>query len=418
MGFFNKQGQGWKSASTPTEWLKEPHLSKVIEEYCGTGAVCGHTRGGTRGGRTTRNAHPFHYAVPGTNEKHFVILAHNGVVDAPKKYPVDSEYLADLLAHNDPGDYQKALGDVEGWFGLTWYDSRTEEIYLLNWECSLSFTTSADKKTVYYSSAEHHLMTATACERLRVTKDDGEVWAWDGKKLRQLKNLKGTKRKVVTRSYVYNAHDWDNFHSTEFSGTVVLMDDNKWYGCTKGRNYRPLKHQEDWHKLYPGAGRQFFGSRYVTPHHCKVKIEHDPEAGPDVNFEGKPVPPKKAEDDTVLEASEQGVVITETPGVSDNHALVKEDADKRFQEAEYYDEAQKKLLAELDDNDRKLRLEILGGKPVCPPCTIEQRRVLRQEEEDRMRLLGFGDEYIDESLWTRGYFGQADNQRSCLFSER
>lgn len=422
MGFFDAHGKGWKSAETPTTWLQEPALAKVIDKMAASGAICGHTRGGTRGGKTTKNAHPFHYNVPGT--EHFVVLSHNGVVDAPVAYTVDSEFLADLLAHHEPGNYQEALEDVQGWFALTWYDSRTNEIYLLNWECSLSFTTSNKGQTVYYSSDSRHLMTATACEKLRVLKDDGEVWKWNGRELTGCKRFKGQKRRKFTDK------EWDNKYSTELTGSITRMKDGKYYAATRGRNYKLLTDQELWATRYPNLGKNAYGGHFIFPQ--GIKLELDPQSV-DVDWAGEPILPAKPkgnDDDTILEASEQGVVITDTPGVSNasqalaevtqetkHHALVKADVERRAQEAarqDFYDKQDR----EQPDSELIQRSEIIKGNPECPRCeTVQQQQELRLQETLRMRQLGFGDDYIEESLWERGYHDPIRNSRrhSALF---
>jgi len=150
-GFFNAKASHVKSVDNAKEFLQDPYLSRwIIDSARKTWAVCGHTRGGTRGGKSTKNAHPFRYGK--------IIGSHNGILDCPAKYSVDSEYAMDLLSQNKPGAYQEALGDVQGWYVLTWYDSRDKSLYLLNWKGDLSIAKYGDN--CYYSSSANHLKTA------------------------------------------------------------------------------------------------------------------------------------------------------------------------------------------------------------------------------------------------------------------
>lgn len=174
-GFFNAHGAFWKHAERSTIELCDRKATKWIEDSCRkTWAVCGHCRASTRGGATTRNAHPFIYGK--------VIGSHNGVIpDSPKEYPVDTEWAIDLLSKADPGDYQGALGGVAGWYVLTWLDQRDKSIYLLNWEGSLNIT--LYNNVWYYSTEAGHLRTAIGCETKIAPIKQGDVlrFSWDRK---------------------------------------------------------------------------------------------------------------------------------------------------------------------------------------------------------------------------------------------
>ena len=153
-GFFTNKGDWRKTNDRARKWFAATNINQWLDAACkNSWAVCGHTRGGTRGGNSAKNAHPFEYGP--------VIGSHNGVLDAPQKYVVDSEYAMDLLADNKPGEYQKALGDVVGWYVLTWFDKRDRGVYLLNWQGTLHLV--EIDGTYYYSSEGEHLIAATGC---------------------------------------------------------------------------------------------------------------------------------------------------------------------------------------------------------------------------------------------------------------
>lgn len=174
-GFFNAHGAWWKHAERATVELRDRRCTKWIEDSARkTWAVCGHTRAGTRGGATTRNAHPFQYGK--------VIGSHNGTIpDSPREYPVDTEWAIDLLSKAEPGHYQDALGEVAGWYALTWLDKREAALYLLNWEGSLHIT--LYKGVYYYSSEADHLRTAIGAETRIASISHGKVirFHWDKK---------------------------------------------------------------------------------------------------------------------------------------------------------------------------------------------------------------------------------------------
>ncbi len=176
-GFFNSAGDTFKCGVNIKEFLKYKDCNKFLSESAkGTWALCGHTRQSTRGAINTANAHPFKYGT--------VTGSHNGCVSsAPVSYTVDSEYLIDRLAQAPPGDYQAALGDVGGWYALTWHDSRNGKVYFLTHRSPLCFN--RVKGVVYYSSEESDLHVATG-KKAEFVLQEGHVWSFDGSKAKQL----------------------------------------------------------------------------------------------------------------------------------------------------------------------------------------------------------------------------------------
>lgn len=429
-----------KQAVVPTHWLKFPESKRIMHEFAETGGLFCHTRGGTRGGALDANAHPFIYGQPGQE----IILSHNGVVDAPQEYAVDSMWMADLLSKHAPGEYQEALKAVAGWFALTWLDRRTKEVYFLNWDAQLSFV--EEEGVLYYSSNPDHLRVALSPKRNpHVTNDEGEVWCWNGKKMRQCKRFKGVKRKWVSGS-VYDPLD--------LVGNIVKMPNGLWYASLRGPGFVPLKHQEFWDKKYPGVnGNTRGGSRYI---HCSGVQERDLNwKGVWVDWEGRSLANKRSairtignNDDTALEDSEKGVIVVDQAGVSD-HPLPEasagggttsagtEDAKTAggiSQDPEYQtgrsilfhqndgtqpdnslvkkDMAERMIQAEDDDAVLKaleLQEEIsrmaANRDQECPPgVTKRDQERLRGIEANKLRNAGYSEAAIDEILFRRGYF--------------
>lgn len=204
VGFFNAHGAYWKCASRATVELRDKRCTRWIEDSCKKSwAVCGHTRAGTRGGATTRNAHPFTYGQ--------VVGSHNGTIpDAPKEYPVDTEWAIDLLSKSGPGGYQQALGEVSGWYALTWYDKREKAVYLLNWEGTLNLTWY--RGVWYYSSEADHLRTAIGAETKIASIGHGKVVRFhfdkkEGLKWQNMPDFTGKLRWVKTQQTDYTNYN-------------------------------------------------------------------------------------------------------------------------------------------------------------------------------------------------------------------
>jgi hypothetical protein len=144
LGFFNSEGKILKRAGDPLDVLTDRDFQRYLDKARGHWFVAGHTRQATCGHVCTRNAHPFRYGK--------IIGAHNGIVDAPASYKVDSEYLIDLLSKGT--DYHSALGEVAGYWGLSWYDGK----YLYLQAHGTEIAIGQDKRGAwYYSSAWEHL---------------------------------------------------------------------------------------------------------------------------------------------------------------------------------------------------------------------------------------------------------------------
>lgn len=230
-GFFNGKGSIIKNNDPATTFLRDENLRKWLEASADLRAICCHTRFPTRGANTIANAHPFAYGEwsgEGENRKFRtdIVGSHNGCIwSAPNEYDVDSMYAFALLNIAEPGDYQGALGDVEGNFVLTWLDLRENAIYLLNWRGSLAMYQDKKNEVLYYSSDKDHLETALGC---KVTRDttSGDVYRYDIashrlKKLKDFKGQYGSKPVHRSKAWSYDSDDYSTPYVTGFRGHRV-----------------------------------------------------------------------------------------------------------------------------------------------------------------------------------------------------
>lgn len=153
LGFATVRGAGdvrvWKRVGEPCDLLATRAFQKQRRAWVDAWAILGHTRYGTRGKNVERNAHPFAYGG--------IVGAHNGIVDAPASYEVDSQVIFDRLAQHD-GNYQAALADLGGHWGIWWHHRGRVTLQAHEQQLARAFHCGA----WYFSSDAQHLGAALA----------------------------------------------------------------------------------------------------------------------------------------------------------------------------------------------------------------------------------------------------------------
>ena len=144
-GFFDSTGKMVKVATTASDAIRQKNISAWLERSEASTWFCGgHTRMATRGSVNRRNSHPFRYGR--------IIGSHNGCVDCPDGYVVDSQYLFDLLS-KAKGNYNAAWADVVGYWAISYFDGEYFYLQVHNGELNLC----EYRGVWYYSSSAKHL---------------------------------------------------------------------------------------------------------------------------------------------------------------------------------------------------------------------------------------------------------------------
>ena len=230
LGFFDATGQMIKGAGDPMTVLSKPNLADWLigqRKKCRTSVpkgwfIAGHTRLGTRGAAIRRNAHPFRYGR--------IVGSHNGMVDAPRDYEVDSMYLFDLLAKHD-ADYNKAWADVTGYWGISWFDG--EDFWLQCHDGELALVQAGD--CWYYSSDDKHLKACVQCDHSQIiTFGEGVTWRFNsqGEATKATPFVsKGVQYWTKGGGYsrYYNQYDDGNGNVRGRSGAFSNGADNRWW---------------------------------------------------------------------------------------------------------------------------------------------------------------------------------------------
>ncbi len=220
LGFFDSTGRMVKGASDPMKVVAQENVSTWLENSVSgtektdaTWFVAGHTRLGTRGSNCRKNAHPFRYGK--------IIGSHNGMVDAPQDYKVDSMYLIDSLNEAD-GDYNKAWGEISGYWGMTWFDG--EAFYIQTHNNTISM---AEVDGVwYYSSDDEHLKAAIGHHEEIYSLATGETWKFtfvDGEIVcEQIDNFVSTGAKYVKKGW--NSSTYRNYSGNNYGSYTSDYD--------------------------------------------------------------------------------------------------------------------------------------------------------------------------------------------------
>jgi hypothetical protein len=227
LGFFDSSGKMTKAAGDPSDVLHKQRISDWLNKsQASAWFVSGHTRFATRGKVNRRNSHPFRYGR--------IIGSHNGMCDAPTKFTVDSEYLFYSL-NKARGDYQAALGEIGGYWGLSWYDG--EHFYLMCHNGELAYD--IVDGVLYYSSSHSHLDSCTGgnCKTMKEGQvlrigPDGTIDDSTDKDspVATFVNA-GSKASYYGKYAGYGAgYDWDdsNFTSGRSGSTSYKASDKDW----------------------------------------------------------------------------------------------------------------------------------------------------------------------------------------------
>lgn len=122
-----------------------------IEDYK---FIVGHNRWATRGGISSKTAHPF--------QKQNITMVHNGTLKTwynlhtKGNYSVDSEAIAASLAENGVED---TIKELNGAYALVWHDSVTDKMYMIrNEERTLYYATIKGSDSIIFAS-EHGMLS-------------------------------------------------------------------------------------------------------------------------------------------------------------------------------------------------------------------------------------------------------------------
>ena len=239
MGFFDNKNDWIKCAGNPMDllatddfnnWLALPDRKWVV----------GHNRYSTRGAATTENAHPFIYGD--------IIGCHNGVITAPDNYDVDSEYLFDLLnvAEND---YQAALDDVGGYWGLAW--SYKGELYLQAHNNKIALARIGE--AYCFSSATNHLEACIGKYDELIILENGATIKFDkDNKLVILTAFTSKIPKYETKTYKSRKNKYTSYD-------LGYYDDDKWWN-------KPLDHPDNSEHIQCAECFTWVSSDKITEH--------------------------------------------------------------------------------------------------------------------------------------------------------
>lgn len=201
LGFFDSCFDIYKSANDPLDVLQTEECTEWLEaSRRQSWFTVGHTRYSTRGKVCDANAHPFEYGD--------VIGSHNGIIDAPFEFDVDSEYCIHLMNETN-SDYQNAFADEWGYWTLAWYDRRDEYLYLTVHDntCGLVDHNGA----WYFSSDPEHLATVVGCKVIAEFADGDTVRFNKKGEIKWLPKFKST-------------HNWSYKHDSRTSGSTSGYD--------------------------------------------------------------------------------------------------------------------------------------------------------------------------------------------------
>lgn len=163
VGFFDSTLRMIKAAVNPSDGIRQKNISAWLDNSSEDTWFCaGHTRFATQGGVSRKTSHPFRYGR--------IVGSHNGIVDAPDQYVVDSQYLFDSL-NKARGDYNKAWKEIVGYWAVSWFDGKNFYLQVHNGELNIC----EYKGCWYYSSSSKHLESCVGFNKTIRKLTEGET---------------------------------------------------------------------------------------------------------------------------------------------------------------------------------------------------------------------------------------------------
>lgn len=224
LGLFDATGKSIKYADNPYKCLGRKDFTGFMKNAKKRSwFLAGHTRAASfrHGGNLTAHAHPFRYGK--------TIGAHNGYTPREwkdkDKWPVDSMILIEALDEHK-SDYQTALANFEGYWGLTWLDGYTDTLYLSTRDNEIALCRFGDN--YYYSSDVKHLTAGIGSVESYWEIKDGMTVAFQF--------VDGQVQIKWCDKFVPNTEDWKTTKTQRASGGVGYAYYNNRSG---GTTYTP-----------------------------------------------------------------------------------------------------------------------------------------------------------------------------------
>ena len=221
LGFFNSEREIFKQAVDPIDLLADSDCTDYLDRSeQSSWFIVGHTRYSTRGANVDANAHPFEYGN--------IIGSHNGIIDAPHNYTVDSQYLIDMLNCHD-SNYQEALANDWGYWTTAWHDRAKDELFLSMHDNSCGLV--KYRGAWYFSSDPDHLASSLGVRDTIVMKSGDTVsFGNDGQ-------LKWRKKFETNMSYSYKRDYRTNGGSSKKSSSTTTAIYPAYSGTTATQDY-------------------------------------------------------------------------------------------------------------------------------------------------------------------------------------
>jgi hypothetical protein len=270
IGFFDSTGKMIKTAADPSEALRKENVTNWLRDSLNGNEkrekawfIAGHTRYATRGKVNRQNSHPFRYGN--------IIGAHNGMIDAPTGYVVDSQMLFDTL-NKAKGDYQTAWGEITGYWGVSWFDGESFYLQVHNGDLSIACD---ENGTYYYSSAWSHLESVVGHTENFVTLAEGETMKFSLKEgvveMEKVAGFTSAAPDYWTRKYgCSNTNNWKRKGYTTYEHDDYDATGSTYYYDSKKDSSKKDKSEEA-ARDYDGEWRDAWDSYACESEHSKIE---------------------------------------------------------------------------------------------------------------------------------------------------